>query len=115
MTPWRIRDRATFESLRRSRWRAHRGAVRITYVPEPGPSRARVSYAVGRRVGHAVTRNRIRRRLRPIMAALPLAPGAYLVAAGPEVLGADSLTLRRDVAAAVAAAVDAARSSEPGR
>lgn len=50
------------------------------------PNRARVAYAVGRRAGGAVVRNRIRRRLRAAVAALPtpLAPGAYLVAGGRE-------------------------------
>jgi ribonuclease P protein component len=33
---------------------------------EPGPPR--VAYAVGRRAGNAVVRNRIRRRLRPVVA-----------------------------------------------
>jgi ribonuclease P protein component len=45
-----------------------------------------VAYAIGRRVGGAVVRNRLRRRLRAIVAELApeLVPGAYLVGAAPE-------------------------------
>jgi ribonuclease P protein component len=49
-----------------------------------GGSEVRVAYAVGRTVGGAVVRNRVRRRLRALVAALPLAPGDYLVSVGPE-------------------------------
>jgi ribonuclease P protein component len=44
-----------------------------------------VAYAVGRSVGGAVQRNRLRRRLRAIMSELgaELAGGAYLVGAAP--------------------------------
>lgn len=46
----------------------------------------RVAYTIGRRVGPAVVRNRLRRRLRMLMrrAAPHLRPGAYLIAAAPE-------------------------------
>lgn len=43
-----------------------------------------MAYAIGRRVGGAVVRNRLRRRLRSIVSAAALRPGAYLVGAGPE-------------------------------
>jgi ribonuclease P protein component len=47
----------------------------------------RLAWAIGRRVGPAVTRNRLRRRLRSAAALLdqpePLAPGSYLVALQP--------------------------------
>ncbi len=41
---------------------------------------SRVGYAVSRRVGGAVTRNRVKRRLRAIMRDLPLRPGYDIVA-----------------------------------
>jgi ribonuclease P protein component len=47
---------------------------------------ARVAYSVGRKVGGAVVRNRVRRRLRAAVRELDalLVPGAaYLVSAGP--------------------------------
>lgn len=45
----------------------------------------RVAYAIGRKVGPAVRRNRLRRRLRAIVRgqAGRLAPGAYLIGAAP--------------------------------
>jgi ribonuclease P protein component len=59
--------------------------VSVTFLAD-GAAPPRVAYAVGRRVGGAADRNRLRRRLRAIVgeAAPGLAPGAYLVAAGPD-------------------------------
>jgi ribonuclease P protein component len=37
-----------------------------------------VAFAIGRPVGTAVTRNRIRRRLRELLRQTPIAPGLYL-------------------------------------
>jgi ribonuclease P protein component len=86
---WRIRDRATFEALSGTRW-IRRGPLSLRYVPDADGSRARVAYSVARVRGSAVRRNRIRRRLRAAVRAAEargdLASGAYLVAAGPEVL-----------------------------
>lgn len=83
---WRVRDRATFEALGRARPTTC-GPVRIRRVVVGGGP-PRVAYAVGRGVGSAVDRNRVRRRLRAAVrahAAL-LAPGtAYLVAVQREV------------------------------
>ena len=41
---------------------------------------SRVGYAVSRRIGSAVTRNLIKRRLRSILRSLPLSPGFDIVA-----------------------------------
>jgi ribonuclease P protein component len=43
-------------------------------------SYSRVGYAVSRRVGGAVVRNRVKRRLRAIMDELPIRPGYDVVA-----------------------------------
>ena len=45
-----------------------------------------MAYAVGRPVGGAVVRNRLRRRMRAVVSQLgpQLRPGAYLVGAAPE-------------------------------
>ncbi len=79
---WRITDRATFEALRRSGRRARSGPVSVVFLHDDG-DRARVGYAVGRRAGGAVERNRLRRRLRALVGAIEtdgeLRPGAYLV------------------------------------
>ncbi|HUY64841.1 MAG TPA: ribonuclease P protein component [Acidimicrobiales bacterium] len=106
---WRIRDRTTFEALRRSGKRARRGSVTVTYLLDAEAPVPRVAYAVGKRVGNAVVRNRLRRRLRAAAGEAQgpdraLAPGAYLISVGP---AAGSLTyeeLKREVAAAMTAA-----------
>lgn len=85
---WRIRDRTTFDLLAAAP-RRRRGPVSLAVlVPGPGgfAQPPRVAYAVGKRVGPAVTRNRVRRRLRASVARhrSSLRPGtAYLLGAGP--------------------------------
>lgn len=58
----------------------------VVYVPQRTWSRCEVAYAINRQVGNAVTRNRLRRRLRSILSGhvSSLPNGAYLVRAGPE-------------------------------
>jgi ribonuclease P protein component len=55
-----------------------------------------VAYAIGRRVGTAVVRNRVRRRLRALTreAAPLLHPGAYMISVGPEAALLSSEKLR---------------------
>jgi ribonuclease P protein component len=102
---WRIRDRATFEALRRSGARARRGPVTVTYAEIGSAPAPRVAYAVGRRAGSAVDRNRVRRRLRGAVAATEgLVPGAYLVAAGPEAARVEFEELTIQVARAMTSA-----------
>jgi ribonuclease P protein component len=97
----RVRQRSTFEDLRRRGVRAGSGPLTVTYARErpgadgpTGPALACVAFAVPRRVGKAVVRNRVRRRLRAIFAeaGTDVVPaGAYLVAVRP---GADALSYR---------------------
>jgi ribonuclease P protein component len=65
----RIRDRRLFEALGSSGRPLRRGLLNVTYVPlgteTPGPL---VAFAIGRRFGTAVERNRARRRLRAAFA-----------------------------------------------
>jgi len=58
----------------------------MTFLPGDPALPPRVAYAVGKRVGPAVVRNRVRRRLRAVAQAHrgELRPGgAYLFGAGP--------------------------------
>ncbi len=99
-----VTDRATFASFRCSPRRVRRGPVAVTFVPEDGGEPVRVAYAVGRRVGGAVQRNRLRRRLRAVVSELgdQLHAGAYLVSAGPEAKFVSFGELREEVARAIA-------------
>ena len=93
---WRVRGRSAFrafhpspatrasEATRRPS-RAHIGPVTISFVYGNPAEPPRVAYAIGRKVGNAVDRNRIRRQLRTIVRDLApqLRPGMYLIGVAP--------------------------------
>jgi ribonuclease P protein component len=70
------------------------------------PERAQVAYAVGKGVGGAVVRNRVRRRLRPLIDQLErdglLVPGLYLVGVTASAPGSSFADLREHLFRAVA-------------
>ena len=80
-----IRSRHTHEALRRSSSRGRSGPLTVLFLEQKSWSDAEVSYAISRRVGTAVVRNRLRRRLKAIMTELApsLVAGAYVVRTGP--------------------------------
>lgn len=111
----RIGDRATFVYLRRTGRRVRRGAITVTFardapVDHPETNHPRAAYAIGRGVGNAVQRNRLRRRLRTIMSEQgpQLASGAYLVGAGPKAAELSFGELRTTVSKALEEAVEEA-------
>lgn len=75
----------------------------MVYLAEEGSDAVRVAYAITKRVGGAVDRNRVRRRLRAVLHELarepegPVPRGVLLVSAGPEVLARTPEELRNDV------------------
>jgi len=96
---WRVRDRATFEALGRAR-RRRAGPVSLRFITDGSDDPPRVAFALGRRFGTAVERNRARRRLRAAIAvdaALLLPGGAYLFAADRAVMTIPYATLREAV------------------
>jgi ribonuclease P protein component len=78
---WRIRDRAVFGRFRRDGRRARVGPLWMSVIADPAAVPPRMAFSVGRSVGSAPVRNRIRRRLRAVARAQAgeLAPGWYLV------------------------------------
>jgi ribonuclease P protein component len=81
----------------------------MTVVHLPGTGQVRVAYAIGRKVGPAVVRNRLRRRLRAAVRDLDrsaggLPTGAYLVSLRPEAAQRSYVELHRDLRHALGAA-----------
>ena len=92
---WRVDRRDTFAALRHGR-RHREGPLTVSWVTGDPVEPPRVAYTIGRRVGSAVVRNRMRRRLRMIVreAAPTLRPGAYLIGVGPDAVFLSSDSLR---------------------
>lgn len=77
-----VRRRRDFERLAASTHRARSSTLRVVYCArEPDDPAVAVAFAVGRRVGSAVARNRIRRRLRAALQELEgtMPEGLYLI------------------------------------
>jgi ribonuclease P protein component len=117
----RIRRRTTFGALRHPAGRSARGPLRVAFVPPPsaeGSKFAQVAYAIDRRCGGAVERNRLRRRLRAAVGhvADELEPGAYLVRTEPAAAELGPAELASTVCAAMTAAARQAgdRATERG-
>ena len=79
-----VRSRQTFAALRRPSGRGRHGPVSMSFVARADWTRTEVAYAVNRKVGNAVERNLLRRRMRAIVSeqATELPTGAYLVRVG---------------------------------
>lgn len=96
---WRIRDRKTFRGLVAC-GRRYRGPVSLAFLPGDEVVPPRVAYAVSRRVGSAVVRNRVRRWFRAAVEGnrSSLQPGGiYLLGATPAIASASFV----EVAAAI--------------
>lgn len=98
---WRTRGRAAFEGLR------HAGTVRsgpftVSWLPGTSDQPPALAFAINKRVGNAVVRNRLRRRLREAarhLATLP--PGAYLIRARPSAVALSFQEISTHLAGAV--------------
>jgi ribonuclease P protein component len=113
---WSIRDRATFAAMRSAR-RVRSGPMTVSFVQGNPAEPPRVAYAIGRKVGGAVERNRLRRRLRAVVESLgpQLSPGAYLIRVAPEASHLSFEELRATVKHVLQEAGAARPGGAPGR
>ena len=112
-TVGRITSRAAFAEVQRARARGACGLVRAAFAPvdEATPGMfPQVGYAIGRRCGSAVVRNRLRRRARAVVReqAPSLPRGAFLVRLEPGASSLSAAELRHDLAAALHRAAESA-------
>ena len=97
-TIWRLSDPAAFARLRSTRQRARTDALWLAHAAPLDPAiPPRVAFAISRKVGGAVVRNRIRRRLRAALLAVELPAGDYLVGATPAAAHATWIELNQQV------------------
>lgn len=100
-----LRSRADFDAVARA-GRARRHRLFSIRVRRNGLGHVRYGMAVSRRVGGAVVRNRVRRRLRELMRALPPDGGFdVLVSANPRIVGASFEEIREALEATVGEAL----------
>ena len=102
----RLRQRREFEECYASGARVSGRHVQVFVLPARGPrARTRLGISASRRVGGAVVRNRVRRRLREIFrrtrAALLSSPVSLVVNARPSAATATFRELAEDYAASV--------------
>jgi ribonuclease P protein component len=98
-----VRGRRTFAAVRSKGIRVRHGVLSASFLPGTGTDGLAVAYAITKRVGGAVQRNRLRRRLRAVIAELAGDPtidtpdGVLVIAAGPEARDRGPKELRNDV------------------
>lgn len=93
-----IRGRAAFAGFSRGAPRGRSGPLTVIRNASTVVDSVQVAFAIPRRTGPAVVRNRLRRQLRAVLDDLvrlaQVPPGAYLVVVGQGARGADYRTLR---------------------
>ncbi|MEM9035289.1 MAG: ribonuclease P protein component [Actinomycetota bacterium] len=104
----RLRLRRDFERLRRAGRSARSGPLLVVAMMDHEVGEARVAFAVPRKVGGAVVRNRLRRRLRAHLPACGPAPGLYLIRVFPGAETSSGPELRSHLERAVERATRAA-------
>jgi len=84
---WTIRGRRAFQTLARSGRTVRTETLWCTFLDDPAAVPLRVAFAIGRSLGSAVRRNRLRRRLREalrfVAAELQIQRGWLLIGAKP--------------------------------
>ncbi len=101
---WRVRGTEEFAGFRGGH-RASHGPLTVVVVPDTRGEPPRVAFAIGRKVGGAVIRNRLRRQLREHLRHLPqpdaISSGAHLVIVRPGAAGLGGAALGAHLDAAL--------------
>ena len=100
----RIRDRDAFVRLRRDGVRVRSAPMWCSFVADPTVVPPQVAFAVSRALGNAVTRNRLRRRLRVILSNADVPNGLLIFGGRPPLAELTFVELEIRVAALLAAA-----------
>ncbi len=113
---WPITNRSVFAALRRGQ-RVRRGPLTVSFSDGSPAEPPRVAYAIGRKVGSAIERNRLRRRLRAIVRELApqIRPGAYLIRVAPEAARLSHTELVTNVTEAIQAVNQVGRTTGSSR
>jgi ribonuclease P protein component len=82
----RLRGREAFRRLRRRGARYRVEPLWCSFLPDPDVTPPQVGFAIGRTVGNAVRRNRVRRRLRALLSERPPPNGMLLLGADPRIV-----------------------------
>ena len=101
----RIRERHAFVRLGREGTRIRRSTLWCSWCPDPDSKATSVAFAINRAYGPAVTRNRLRRRLRAILRELdrtePLPPILLLIGTQSRTIELTFDQLRRQLTALI--------------
>jgi ribonuclease P protein component len=98
-----LRGRSVFDELHRRGRRVRKSGVTVTFLSRPDDEHLSLGFSIGRNVGSAVVRNRVRRRLRSIVAetGAPTQSGWLLITVSPALGQAEYGELQRVVTAAL--------------
>jgi len=101
MRTGRVRTRGEFAALRERGSRSRQRSLRVLHLPDDADG-VRVAFAIGRPVGTAVVRNRLRRQLRAAIRELAPSPGLYLLSVTPNAPQQSYSDLRAELTRALA-------------
>ena len=82
----KIHERDAFVRLRRDGSRSQIGSLWCSSLLDSNVTPPQVAFAIGRPVGPAVQRNRVRRRLRAILSDAAVPPGLFLFGVTPRIV-----------------------------